>query len=405
MKRLFPKLKSVFDPNRKNDTKYGGTVVLKRAWDYLNCNGLLLSAGIEKRSGVPAGCLAFNYVLKPLMDAGSISRTNRRTRSDELLKTLIPIHDQCTLNRFLSGDYNWDALNELRILELQRRNRTRASEGGLIVLDDVVIRKFGEKMEKIAYVWDPIAQKTVLGYNLVVLYYTDGKKSYPLNFAFKLKENDMISLAAHLIERLRELKIKAKHVVFDACYFALDLIKVLRDLKLFWVTKSKKNRRFVLNGAEMRAEEIIQSGTKDAVAHLPGYGQVKVVVARINEKKRLLVTSDIEMERKKVIKAYRDRFEIDNPFFRDGKQQMGLAEFHTRKLKALVGHIAMCFLSHTLVSLINLFDKKLLDKTVGWIKENLFKVVAGVKTVEEGVRVTFGRGLELISSLSSNIPS
>ncbi len=28
MKRLFPRLKSVFDPNRKNDTKYGGTVVI-----------------------------------------------------------------------------------------------------------------------------------------------------------------------------------------------------------------------------------------------------------------------------------------------------------------------------------------------------------------------------------------
>ena len=41
MKRAFPRLRAVFDPNRKNDSKYGGAVVLKRAWDYLNCNGLL----------------------------------------------------------------------------------------------------------------------------------------------------------------------------------------------------------------------------------------------------------------------------------------------------------------------------------------------------------------------------
>lgn len=192
-------------------------------------------------------------------------------------------------------------------------------------------------------------------------------------------------------------------MVFDAWYFALDLIKVLRNLKLFWVTKSKKNRRFVLNGTQMRADEIIQSGTKEAVAQLPGYGPVKVVVAEINEKKRLLVTSDLEIKRSRVIKAYRDRFEIDNPFFRDGKQKMELAEFHTRKFNALVGHIAMCFLSHTLSSLIKLFDKKLFDKTLGWIKENLFKVVAGVQTVGEGIRVAFGRGLELLSSLSSHI--
>lgn len=405
MKGLFSRLKTVFDPKRKDDTKYGGTVVLKRVWDYLNCDELLLSAGIRKRSGIPANCLAFNYVLMPLMDAESISRTNKRTRSDELLKGLIPVHDQCTLNRFINGDYDWNALNEFRILELQRRERTKALEDGLILLDDVVMEKFGEKMENISYVWDPVAKKTVLGYNLVVLYYTDGEKSYPLNFAFKLKENDRISLATHLIERLREIKIKAEHVVFDAWYFALDLIKVLRDLKLFWVTKSKRNRIFVLNGVETHADDIIQSGIKETVAQLPGYGQVKVVTAEFNEKRHLLVTSDLEMEREKVIKVYRDRFEIDNPFFRDGKQEMGLTDFHTRRLKALVAHTTMCFLSHTMVSLIKLFDKKLLDKTVGWIKENIFKAVAGVRKVGGGITVILGRGLALIYSLHSTITS
>ena len=179
----------------------------------------------------------------------------------------------------------------------------------------------------------------------------------------------------------------------------------MRNLKLFWVTKSKKNRLFIVNGVEMHAEEIIRSGIREAAAQLPGYGPVKVVMAEINEKKRLLVTSDLEVGRKGVIKAYRGRFEIDNPFFRDGKQEMGLADFHTRKLKALVGHIALCFLSHTLVSLIKLFDKKLLDKTVGWLKENIFKVVAGVKRVGGGLAVILGRGLQFVSSLSHAILS
>lgn len=84
-------MKAIFDPDRKNDTVDGGTVVLRRMWDYLNCDGLLLSAGIRKRSGIPTSCLAFNYVLMPLMDAGSIKRTNERTRADELLKRLVPV--------------------------------------------------------------------------------------------------------------------------------------------------------------------------------------------------------------------------------------------------------------------------------------------------------------------------
>ena len=400
MKGTFPRLEAIYDPNRKNDTKYGGVIILKRMWDYLDCDHLLSSAGIHKRSGVPAGCLAFNYVLKPMMDAGSIKRANTRTRSDQLLQVLIPAHDQSTLNRFLNGPHDWEALNDLRIQELQKRRRARALEDGLIVLDDVVIRKTGERMEDVAYVWDPVAGKAVLGYDLVVLYYTDGEKSYPLNFAYKLKENDRISLAIQLAGGLGGLGVEARRVVFDAWYFALELVTALRGLGLSWVTRSKRNRLFIFNGAEAHAEEIIRSGIKEAVVQLPGYGPVKVVVTEINDKRRLLVTGDLQMKGKEVIKVYGDRFQIDNPFFRDSKQEMGLVGFHTRRFKALVAHTVMCFLSHTLVSLVKLFDGKLLDKTVGWLKENLFRAVAGVRRVGGGLTVILGRGLELVSSLS-----
>lgn len=400
MKGTFPRLEAIYDPNRKNDTRYGGVIILKRMWDYLDCDRLISSAGIRKRSGVPVGCLAFNYVLKPMMDAGSIKRANTRTRGDQLLQALIPAHDQSTLNRFLNGPHDWEALNDLRIQELQNRRRTRALEDGLIVLDDVVIRKTGERMEDVAYVWDPVAGKAVLGYDLVVLYYTDAEKSYPLNFAYKLKENDRISLAIQLAGGLGGLGVKARRVVFDAWYFALELVTALRGLGLSWVTRSKRNRLFIVDGATMRAEEMIRSGIKEAVVQLPGYGPVKVVVTEINDKRRLLVTGDLGMVWREVVKIYRDRFQIDNPFFRDSKQEMGLAGFHTRRFRALVAHTVMCFLSHTLVSLVKLFDGKLLDKTVGWMKENLFRAVAGVRRVGGGLTVILGRGLELVSSLS-----
>jgi len=85
-----------------------------------------------------------------------------------------------------------------------------------MVLDDIVMRKTGERMEEIAYVWDPVAGKAGLGYDLVVLYYTDGEKSYPLNFAYKLKENDKISLVVQLAGGLGGLGVEARRVVFDA---------------------------------------------------------------------------------------------------------------------------------------------------------------------------------------------
>jgi len=119
-------LEAIYDPDRESDTRYGGVTILKRVWDYLDCDRLISSAGIRKRSGVPAGCLAFNYVLKPIIAAGSIKRVNARIRGEQLLQALIPRHDQSTLNRFLNGPHDWEALNDLRIQEFQKHRRTRA---------------------------------------------------------------------------------------------------------------------------------------------------------------------------------------------------------------------------------------------------------------------------------------
>lgn len=63
----------------------------------------------------------------------------------------------------------------------------------------------------------------------------------------------------------------------------------------------------------------------------------------------------------------------------------------------------MCVLSHALVSLVRLFDRGLLDRTVGWVKEYLFRAIAGVRRVGGGLAVILGRGLELVISLSNAI--
>jgi len=60
----------------------------------------------------------------------------------------------------------------------------------------------------------------------------------------------------------------------------------------------------------------------------------------------------------------------------------------------------MCFLFQTLVSLVRLFDRGLLDRTLGWVKENPFRAVVVVRWAGGGLAMILGRGLELISSLS-----
>ena len=401
MRKLFPKLETIYDPERQNDTKYAGATVIKKMWDYLECDKLLETAGITKRSGVPPSCLALTYTLKPMMNAGSINRANKRTMDDQLLGQLIQGHDQSTLNRFLNAPNDWKALNAERVKALQKHKRTRARVDGLVILDDVVIKKSGKRMEKIAYVYDPVEKKAVLGYDMVALYYSDEERSYPISFAYKLKENDRITLAIELVEELDDLGVKTRLITFDSWYFVLELVTRIRDLGLGWVTKSKGNRLFTVDGVALHAEEMIDSGIRETLAELPGYGPVKLVVAEINERRCLLVSGDAELDGGVVVSVYRERFQIDNPFFRDSKQEMGLGDFHTRRLVALVAHTALCFLSYTLVSMVRLFDGGLLGRSVGWVKENLFRAVAGVRWVGGGLAVFLGRGLELLLSLCS----
>jgi len=364
---------------------------IKKAWDYLNCNQLLLQAGIRKRSGIPVNNLAFNYTTMPLIDAKSISKASELVNNDKLLNALGLGYNQCTLNRFINARWDWTRLNELRVTALQQNSLTKASVNGLLIIDDTIIHKFGKCMENVEWVYDPTIPKSVLGYDLLVLHYVDDSKSYPISFAFKLKTNNRIQLAAELATRAVQLGVGTKYVTFDAFYFAVELITSLDGLGLYWVTKSKSNRKFLLNGETVNARQIIEQGIDEATAWLPDYGEVKLVRAKINKDWHLLVTNDLDMPKEQVIKIYRKRFSIDNPFFRDSKQEVGLTNFHMRKFSGIVGHVAMTFLAWALLSVLKLLNRRLSSKTTGWIKEKFVQVVARVRRTGRRIAIVLNK--------------
>jgi hypothetical protein len=53
MRKLFPRIETIYEPARQNDTKYAGATVMKKMWDYLECDTIIEQAGITKRSGIP----------------------------------------------------------------------------------------------------------------------------------------------------------------------------------------------------------------------------------------------------------------------------------------------------------------------------------------------------------------
>jgi hypothetical protein len=254
-------------------------------------------------------------------------------------------------------------------------------------------------MEGIAYVFDPVEKKSVLGYNLVVLYYSDEAKSYPLSFELKLKDKKTrVEIAIELVKEVADM-LETRLITFDSWYFSNRLVSLLRALGFVWVTKAKKNRIFMLNGRKVAARKIISLGIREAVAELPGYGKVKIAVVNIGRERKLLVTNKLEMDAEEMKSMYSERFEIDNPFFRESKQELGLANFHTRSLSSIKAHVAICFLSHTLLVVAKLLSRKLFGKSIGWLKERLIAIAAFVKKVWGRIVLAFKPKLRWIVNI------
>ncbi len=116
--------------SRSNNAQYAGILGVKRAWNHLNCNNLLLQSGIRKRSGIATNDLTFIYAAMLLTDAESISKTSELANNDKLLNALGSQFNQCTLNRFINADWNWIKFNELGVTALQRNSPTKASNNG-----------------------------------------------------------------------------------------------------------------------------------------------------------------------------------------------------------------------------------------------------------------------------------
>lgn len=381
----------------EHETGYAGIVNVRHIWDRLGLNKLFLSAGIKKRSGIPATIIAFFYVIMPLIDATSVTKLLKKTRKDSFLKKLaerlaIGKLKVYTVTRFLAGKWEWDKFNRLRVEALQKMDVTRAMKNGLLIIDSSILRKFGKKMNKIKWIWCYVTKRHVLGYNLIALIYACARIEYPIDFRLMAKRKNRKRTTIDLAVRLlviakKELKLQTKYVAFDAFFFKKKLIDAARALGMIWITKSGSNRKFIVNGIVMHASDIIEKWIMETIAELPNYGTVKLVMVKKKGKWILLVTNGTKLSRKRVIKLYEKRWTVENPFFRDGKQHFGLEGFHTRGYRSLKSHIYLCFVSYTIIAMARAVYRRISTKSNGEIKELYVQVKAKVKIVAQVVTV------------------
>lgn len=273
-------------------------------------------------------------------------------------------HD--ALNRLLKGQ-SLRALLQMAALTLVEKS------GGYLILDDVVWAKRGKLIEGVARLFMPSEKRYVLGLNVVVLAWTDGRGlTVPLTFRFWkpakwYTDTEMsyhafdgtpfrtkIELAVEMLDWAYAKGFAPTAVLFDAAYLAKPVLKYLEKRKWQWVSRIKGNRVLKIAGKKLKPKDWeaehaagrLVGLNRSLLVTLRGWGNVRVIASRLKAdgSLRFLVGSNPNWGRGRIERLYGHRWGIEHALFRDGKQLGGLGDCQCRKFRAQENHFALAML-------------------------------------------------------------
>ena len=181
----------------------------------------------------------------------------------------IPSFGQDTVYRFLNSSFhNWRAfLYSIAIKAISfLAPLTSKEERKVFVVDDSVYNKNrSKKLELLSFVYDHVEKRTVRGFRMLTLAFTDGISLIPLDFALlgskkiicganadidgrshgakrrteAVKEAPEVLLS--MIDRRRDIIRRGSHIVFDSWFCCPSLIRALTDRELHVTGRLKNN--------------------------------------------------------------------------------------------------------------------------------------------------------------------
>ncbi len=233
---------------------------------------------------------------------------------------------------------------------------------GYLLIDDTTWQRFGKKLEGASFVWDSSIGKKILGTNVVLLIWTDGKKRIPVGLRiWQRGGKSKVKLAMELLWEARRRGVTPMYVLFDAWYSAESLLNLVDEFGWHYGTRVKKNRLF--NG--VRIDQTFR--------HF--YGRKTGKLKRINHEvlivkdgTRFLLTNNLSLTSAQVKKLYQVRQQIEE-VFRLLKQEFGWGRCRANSLQAQKAHLHLGLYAFCLVQS-KAEEKKL---TIYAYKQNLFR--------------------------------
>jgi hypothetical protein len=426
----------VVEAERPQHTRYAGALAYQRAWDRFGVDRLLAEAGIHygrERDQAPDMSLALS--LGPLVGANSIRKVAQRfggeedeLERDELLVNMIDEpFSQRTLDRFATHPrHDWEGLNWRRVEHLQRQPGFEMMAKGVIILDDFPLPKpHAREMEYLTPIWDNSLKREVMGYLIVHLYYYHPKRfSYSLYMEPWLKtsatgetvskgdarrrarpgeERSRLDIGLEAVEEVLQRNLPFQALIIDSWYTVRWLGHELTQRGVAWVGEADSKRKFQIGHRVLSVPEIWEryggrlkrvKGLKKRVrayaiqAVIPPDRYTKVpqpVVLvlveglhrprRKDDGRHLLVCNQPTWTAKRIIRLFSYRPKIE-PSHRDGKQDEGWLEFHTRKLTGLRCHLALALIRDTLLRLMRAWEPQLAGYSLAQMIEHWIGYVA-----------------------------
>lgn len=263
-------------------------------------------------------------------------------------------HD--SLTRVLNGKkFCWQILLQNFIV----RTFGKLQDGWLIIDDTIISKQFARRIENVAWLYDSKIGRSILGINLVLIAWSNGKVTVPLALRVYQKKNGKtrIDLAVELIHYAKTLGIKPKYITFDSWYAADKIFKAVRKCRWKFVTQLKSNRK--LNGIPLK--EIQRNPYWMMLGKITG--GTKVIVVRNG--KKYFATNDLESSKREIFSRYRGRWEIETTF-RALHSKLGLDECQARKLESQISHYHLCLMAYAVLEKESFIQKKTIYK----IKKN-----------------------------------
>ena len=304
------------------------------------------------------------------------------------------------------------------------------------IIDDTLISKAGDRIERIGKVFDHVSHRYILGFKCLVYGLWDGTSIYPLDFSLhgekgrnqkrpfgmtqkqlkrRYRKNrdpqsqgtkrlvelnqDKITTALKMVKRAAKHGFVPQYILTDSWFASDNFIATIRKIKngaIHFLGMVRQDKRlYIYQGGNYSAKELRQALKSQAkrcrklnsryievIVEYKSVGRVKLIFSRFSRRGQwqLLLTTDLKLSYIKVIETYSIRWGIE-VLFKECKQHLNLGKCQSNDFDAQIAETTLSFMIFTMLS----FHKRVSSyETMG----GLFKALS-----EEMVEATIAQRL------------